>query len=293
MPLVSPFRPGWHGRPRSRTAGSDNSPKGHRQSRRLLAFLALLLTMLTTAAPAQRVASAAPAHAPAANRAATLNSRNSNFILGRSQHSSGFRRSTPYTSLPFPFFTDSFNPDDIYSSGYPVASQPPPFLLDAARAMGAPSGAFSSTPLASPIEPASSIEPLMIEFQNGRYVRLRPTAADGEAHDLPDAAPLKSAHLHSTPSAISGTSTLTAAAATTRDLPPAVLVFRDGHHEEVSDYTIADGVLYARADYYKDGYWTRKIPLSTLDISQTLQTNRSRNLKFILPASPNQVITRP
>ena len=77
------------------------------------------------------------------------------------------------------------------------------------------------------------------------------------------------------------------------DLPPALLVFRDGHSEEVRDYTIADGVLYARGDYYTDGYWSKKIDLSTLNVSQTLAANAARNVKFVLPASPNEVITRP
>ena len=83
------------------------------------------------------------------------------------------------------------------------------------------------------------------------------------------------------------------AARSPRDLPPAVLVFRDGHGEEVHDYTIADGFLYARGDFYSDGYWNKKIDLSTLDLSQTLQTNSTRSVKFILPSSPNEVITRP
>jgi len=76
-------------------------------------------------------------------------------------------------------------------------------------------------------------------------------------------------------------------------LPPAVLIFRDGHREEVGDYTIADGFLYARGDYYTDGYWNRKIDLSTLNLNQTLQANADRSVKFVLPSSSNEVITRP
>ena len=35
--------------------------------------------------------------------------------------------------------------------------------------------------------------------------------------------------------------------------PPAVLIFRDGHHEEASAYTIADGILYTSGDPYTGG----------------------------------------
>jgi len=77
------------------------------------------------------------------------------------------------------------------------------------------------------------------------------------------------------------------------DLPPALLVFRDGHSEEVRDYTIADGILYASGDYYTDGYWNKKIDLSTVNVARTLGANAVRNVKFVLPSSPNEVITRP
>jgi len=86
---------------------------------------------------------------------------------------------------------------------------------------------------------------------------------------------------------------VTAAAPPARNLPPAVLIFRDGHSEEVHDYTIANGVLYARGDFYTDGYWNKKIDLSALNLTATMQTNSTHNLKFVIPSSPNEVITRP
>jgi hypothetical protein len=77
------------------------------------------------------------------------------------------------------------------------------------------------------------------------------------------------------------------------ELPPAILVFRDGHREETSDYTIADGVLYARGDYYTNGSWNRKIELSSLNLPETIKSNQSRGVRFQLPSSPNEVIVRP
>jgi hypothetical protein len=202
----------------------------------------------------------------AAQRTAHFNSPTANSRFG--QTTSAFRRSSPYasTSLPFPFLTD-FTPDDIYSTGYPVASQPPIILLQATRAFSA----HRSHPIN---EPATKTQPLMIELQNGRYVRVASTPANGEALSLTnDKKPAP-------PSNVSAP-------------PPAVLIFRDGHTEEVHDYAIADGTLYARGNYFTDGYWQKKIPISTLNVTETIQANTTRKVKFLLPQSPNEVITRP
>ncbi len=74
---------------------------------------------------------------------------------------------------------------------------------------------------------------------------------------------------------------------------PVVLVFRDGHREEVSEYTIAGGILYAARDYPTDGSWNKKIELSSLNLPETTKTNQSRGMKFQIPHSPNEVILRP
>ena len=212
-----------------------------------------------------------------------------NLGLGRNGRTSAFRRSSQYPyaygSLPFPFFGDSFDPDDIYSTGYPVASQPPPYLLQALSQMTGPAVNNIGQAMSSPsINEPSSSQPLMIELQNGHYVRVNNTVANGDALALDP--PLSRAR--SIPSVAS-----TNSAPQTQPLPPAVLVFRDGHREEVRDYTIADGILYARGDYYTDGYWNKKINLIALNVPETMQANATRNVKFVLPSSPNEVITRP
>ena len=260
-------------------------------------------------AAAQRAAFASPAHAAAPPRAGmhAFNSRSANFALGRGAHSSGFHRSSPYpyayASLPFSFFGDSFDPNDIYSTGYPVASQPPPSVLEAARALANSSSQMGFAPALDNNRESASSQPLMLELQNGQYVRVNANAVEvDDAHDLTSAAsvktpnrnaqPAKSARSHSLSPADS-TPALEATASRSRELPPATLIFRDGHSEEVRDYTIADGILYARGDYYADGYWNKKIALSTLDVAQTVQANTARNVNFVLPSSPNEVITRP
>jgi hypothetical protein len=235
--------------------------------RRIVLAISTSLLALVPYATAQRTAHAAVPH-PATQH---LNSSAGSFALGRT-YASRFRQPFPYTSLPFPFFADSFNPDDIYSTGYPVASQPPLIMLQAARTSARSDYADREPAISQPLKP----QPLMIELQSGRYVRVNSAPADGEALPLT---------LSATPAI--------AAPSPAHDLAPALLVFRDGHSEEVRDYTIADGILYARGDYYTDGYWNRKIALSTLNVTQTLQANTARNVNFVLPASPNEVITRP
>jgi hypothetical protein len=253
---------------------------------RPLAIFALLTT-LTPWTAAQR---ASTAHAAAPRLASPrLNSPSAGFPFGQSAHPSGFRRSSPYTSLPFPFFGDFFDLDDIYSTGYPVVSQPPIILLQAAHALA---GSSDYPTQAKNDHESPSTQPLMIELQNGRYVRVTSTPANGEA------LPLEPSHAqpnHPQPATQTRPNSSAASNSITpgSDLPPAILVFRDGHSEEVRDYAIADGVLYARGDYYTDGYWNKKIALSTLNVAETLEANTTRQVKFVLPTSPNEVITRP
>jgi hypothetical protein len=78
-----------------------------------------------------------------------------------------------------------------------------------------------------------------------------------------------------------------------RELPPAVLVFRDGHKEEVTRYTIVGGTIYTSADYWKNGSWTKKVPIAQLDVPATLELNRERGTHFSLPSSPHVVVIRP
>lgn len=241
------------------------------------ALIVLLLAISTAAA--QRAGHAAPrAHGQTAN-------------LGHGQNSHhGSRRGSPYadpyTSLPFPFLSDIFDSGDIYSTGYPVASPPPPFLMEAARDMAGPTTDSMGAAMRQPgSRESSGTQPLMIELQNGRYVHVSNAAIDGEA------LPLKLSARNATPAKSSEKSNRGEnVAAVDQNLRPALLIFRDGHSEEVREYTIADGVLYARGDFYADGYWNKKIALATLDLPQTVKANVSRNVKFVLPSSANEVI---
>jgi hypothetical protein len=179
-------------------------------------------------------------------------------------------------------FSDPFYSDNLSNTRFSVASQPQVIMLQAPPA---------ATPLPSSFP--SPAEPLMIEQQGDRYVRV-------SGPETPGAVMLKPERL--------GQSQVQGAPAVERrplgaavPLPPAdakelaraVLVFRDGHREEVSEYVIADGILYARADYYTDGSWNRKIALAALNLPETVEINRSRGDRFQLPTAPNEVIVRP
>jgi hypothetical protein len=212
----------------------------------------LVITMLAALAPcvsAQRMGAASP------HFGARLN-----------------RGGHPHASFYPLAYSDPFYSDYVSSTGYPAASQPPMIILQ--------------TPPSVPPEPerfAPPAQPLMIELQGDRYVRVSGPETSGAEmiNQMPARAPLPE-HF--------STSIRSAAPA---EPTPAVLIFRDGHREEASEYTIADGVLYAGSDYYATGSWTRKIALSSLDLSETAKVNESRSIKFQIPSSPNEIIVRP
>jgi hypothetical protein len=77
------------------------------------------------------------------------------------------------------------------------------------------------------------------------------------------------------------------------ELPPAVLVFRDGHQEEAAKYTIIGSTIFIKADYWSSGSWTHEIPIAQLDILATLRANQARGTKFSLPSRPGEVMMRP
>jgi hypothetical protein len=244
--------------------------------------------------------SAAAQHGAAHGFAGGAHASGGNHSIGGSNRS-GFRRSSHfaygsghsaypgYGSLPFPFFADNFDPGDIYSTGYPVASEPPPFLMQALQGLVNPAANSMGPAMSSSSREDSSSAPLMIELQNGRYVHVK----DHEINS--DAEPINFAENSAPANPRAGKTPQPDALPTIAAAPlaPVTLVFRDGHSEEVRDYTIAQGTLYARGDYYTDGYWNKKIDLANINMQETLQTNATRNVKFVLPTSPNEVITRP
>jgi len=162
------------------------------------------------------------------------------------------------------FFGDPFLDTDYVAR--PYESPSPPIVI-----------VQPTSAVATPVEPKA--DPLMIEWQSDRYVRVSEQhgSATNGAPDYSRAGESQPVPARSLPA----------------ELPPAVLVYRDGHREAVSDYVIASGNLYARGDYYRDGFWTKTVQLSALDVPATLAVNSANGVKFVLPSGPNEVATRP
>jgi len=189
------------------------------------------------------------------------------------------------TFLGSPFFYQDFYPDYGDSAPYAVESEggnaPPPFVV--------------VQPVSTGESPKKTrLTPLLIEWQGDRYVRFGGTEETAErgTSTHPDYAEPTTTKAPTKPPTKPATSATQKERGESQagELPPAVLVFRDGHREEIPDYAIADGVIYVRGNNWQNGYWTKRIPLSALDAAATVQANQQRGVRFMLPSAPNVVI---
>jgi hypothetical protein len=177
--------------------------------------------------------------------------------------------------LGSPFWTDDFSS--------PYTQAPSVIVLQTPQ----PSTAASTAPKEEP-KPAS---PLMIEWQGDRYVRRTDTSGTSTRNNQPDY--IAEAKPHLTEKRSNAAAAQPATTSPSTELLPATFVFRDGHREQSSDYSIISGVIYARGDYWTNGSWSKQIPVSQLDLPATFKANHERGVAFRLPAAPNEVITRP
>ena len=151
-----------------------------------------------------------------------------------------------------------FYPDYYYQPYEEEAPAPPPAPT--------PTPAVKNEPLPDPV---------LLELRGDRWVRV--TEFETGAPAAP--APIQRNAAHK--------------AVVAKEVPPAILVFRDGHTEDVNSYSIIDGAIYTKADYWTEGTWSRKIEIADLDIPATLEQNRQRGVKFELPSGPDEVMIRP
>jgi hypothetical protein len=202
---------------------------------------------------------------------------------GRGMAAGGARRlehgSRGAILLPYPYF----NSDD--SDAAVEGAQPQIIVVPA------------SGP-APPAPPPVPLESLLIEWHGDHFVRTTTSSASGQT--APDYSEKPYSEKSSSEKSTDGSqlhgrsaSAVKEAVQPPRELPPAVLVFRDGRREEVSDYTIMNGTMYSKADYWTSGSWTKKIQIADLDVPATMRINQDRGVKFVLPASPNEVVMRP
>jgi hypothetical protein len=160
--------------------------------------------------------------------------------------------------------------DSLYSDYLPTEPAPQPLVV------------VQSPPPARAAEPAPEpSQPLLIELRGDNYVQLTGNPnADSKSQTITPGATAKISKPQTLPTRLT-------------QEKPALLVFRDGHEEEVRNYTISNGVLYASADYYSVGSWNRAIQISSLNIPQTIASNQARGVPFHVPGSPNEVVVGP
>jgi hypothetical protein len=181
------------------------------------------------------------------------------------------RFSRSWGFLPPPFFYPDYDYDYDYDYE-PIETQAPP---------------PREVVVQSPAPAASPAESLVLELHGDQWVRV---GRYGQSPTPVQSMPPSAEQAPDLPSAIAGRNE---AVQLPPKLPPAVLVFRDGHKEAVERYSIIDGVVYTSADYWSTGSWTRKVPIVELDLPATLKLNRERGVKFPLPSGPNEVVVRP
>jgi len=167
------------------------------------------------------------------------------------------RAQRPFGRRPSFFAGPYFYSDYGFDTNYEEPAQPEVVMMP--------------MPPRAPVIEKTPAEPLLLELRGDRYVRVGST--DTGEPGLLAAPPRQSAEQV--------------------PRPATVLVFHDGHKEEIGGYTIAGSVLYADANYWTQGSWTRKIQIADLDVPATLRLNQERGTNFALPSAPNEVMVRP
>lgn len=125
-----------------------------------------------------------------------------------------------------------------------------------------------------------------------------PAAVQVKPEPVPDAMLLELrgnqwVRVESFTSSVPSTSSMMAVPVAAATSSPAVLVYRDGHSEELNSYSIIGPVIYTKGDYWSSGNWTRKIQIADLDLPSTFKQNQDRGVKFELPSGPDEVMIRP
>jgi hypothetical protein len=164
----------------------------------------------------------------------------------------------------YPYYDDSYSDAGDQNADM----SPAPYTVESA----------APAPAAAATRPAESV---VIELRGDRWVRLT------------EQGPMEVAGQASVPQSGRAGSPAAVRTETPAALPPAVLVFRDGHQEDIAKYTIVGSTIFLKADYWSSGSWTRKVQVAELDVAATLKANQERGAKFSLPSRPGEVMMRP
>jgi hypothetical protein len=183
------------------------------------------------------------------------NPRQTAIVIGGRSHHHSFGRRGFFYGAPY-FYSDFYEPyDEEYVRPAPAPQGPAP----------APAPEFKSEPIPDPV---------LLELRGDDWVRV-------------------TSFSHAQPTEVNTATKPSNILEAQKKLPPAILVYRDGHSEELSSYSIIGDVIYAKSDYWSNGVWTKNIQIADLDIPATLRENQQRGVKFELPSGPNEVMLRP
>ncbi|MGA3053464.1 MAG: hypothetical protein ABSD63_04595 [Candidatus Korobacteraceae bacterium] len=174
--------------------------------------------------------------------------RGAGFNHGGRYRGGGYAYGVPYYYIPLGGYDYGYDSDYV---GDPNTYSGPSTVYSGGPNMysGPPMGANEST--------------LHIIVEQAPAQSYRPPTDDAQAEVAP---PPPVAHEQSS----------TAREATPRE--PTVLVFRDGHQQEVGNYAIMGQTVYVLDDR------TRKISLADLDVPATVKANDDRGMEFKVPA---------
>ena len=199
---------------------------------RLPMALSVLMLAMVFLAPLSAQMRGMRAAAPAPRTPASFRAGGRTGFGSRGRGRLGFfprsRFFTGWAFLPPPFYPDFDYDYDYYYDYAPEATQASPTWLVPTQAEQPPA-------------PAKPIEPLVLERHGDEWVRIR-----GYSQSTAPAQSTKPS-AEQAPNPPSETTGQNIASQPAAKLPPAVLVFRDGHQEEIERYTIVGpSFTYAR-----------------------------------------------
>jgi hypothetical protein len=194
-------------------------------------------------------------------------------VRTNSVHPRRFFAGSAFAPYFYPDDYDDFEPE-------PGIEMPPPGVM-----------AMQSAEPTAPAPVPKPSDPLVLELQGDHWVRITPYGPPQVVGQSSQPEPVRASSQPST--APPATRRRTEAAKPPSELPPAVLVFRDGHQEEIGKYMISGTTIYVSTDYWSSGSWTRKVQLAELDVPATLKLNQERGANFRLPSGPDEVMVRP
>jgi hypothetical protein len=219
---------------------------------------------------------ALPAHAQRRGAGGRIAGARRGFVRTRGAGGGGYFAGAafdPYDYSDYTYDSSAPGPEEVQA--------PPPQIIFAQAA----------PPTAAPS--ANAHQSVVLELQGDHWVRIMnygQSQSDGQTSTT------GSEQTPNTPKAHEANPTTprrTEAEATPVVIPAAMLVYRDGHQEEIGKYAIIRATIYTNGDYWSSGSWTRQIQIAELDVPATLKVNQERGANFSLPSGPNEVMIRP